>query len=133
MGVHWPWLRPEEHAEGPRRASRYREDDGSHSGIYGATTARMAWAWLDRDMGYARYPGRRRLRIRLRLGSGRPTGCAEHARPFTRERAVHARMQRRRDDANSASPSGGIQGPCDRSVRADVFRRTRLRADHGAG
>ena len=44
MGVRRPWLRPEEHAEGPRRASRHRQDHGGHSGLHGQTAARLAWA-----------------------------------------------------------------------------------------
>jgi len=44
-----------------RRASRYREDDGSHSGISRGDDRADGLGLADRDMGYTRHPGRRRL------------------------------------------------------------------------
>ena len=55
----------------------------------------------------------------------------EDADRLTRERAVHAGVQRRRDDGDSASQGIRISRPGDRSVRTVVFRRARIGARHG--
>jgi len=59
----------------PDERADIAKNDGSHSGIHGATTARMAWAWLDRDHGIhpTSWPKKAMSNV-LRLGSGRPTG-----------------------------------------------------------
>ena len=105
LGIHGPWLRPEEHAEGSRRARRHRENDRTPSRRSPGAAARLARARADRNLGHAGHPRGGRLRIRLRLGARRSAGHAEDAQQADRQRALYAGVQRRRDDADSA-PQG---------------------------
>ena len=93
--------------------------------IHRTTAARVAGTWPDRDVGHARHPGGGRVRIRVRLGARRPAGARADANGIAGQRAVHAGVQRRRDDAHPASHGVGISGPCHRSVRSAVLRTLR--------
>ena len=71
--------------------------------VHRPAPARLARAGSDGDLGYARPAGGGRLRVCLRLGARRPAGGAEDARGADRQRALHAGVQRRGDDADPAS------------------------------
>ena len=75
---------------------------------YRQTAARLAWSWTDGNLGNARPPGRRRLRLCRRLGARRSAGLAQDQKQADPQPALHARMQRRRHDAHSAPQGVGI-------------------------
>ena len=85
-------------------------------------TGRRPRGWLgpgpDGDLGDARPAGGSRLRVRLRLGARRPAGGAQDARGADRQRALHAGMQRRGDDADPAPQGIRVRRPRHRPVRA---------------
>ena len=128
LGVHGPRLHPAQHAEGGERARGHQEDQRCDRKGDRQAAARLARPGPDRDLGNARYPRRRGLRLCLRLGARRSAGLAEDAHQADRQHPLHPGMQRRRDDADPASQGVGILRSRDRSVRADLRGRSGLRA-----
>ena len=80
--------------------------------VIASATGKPPRGWLgpgtDGDLGNARPPGRRRLRLCRRLGARRSAGLAQDQKQADPQPALHAGMQRRRHDADPASQGVGI-------------------------
>ena len=122
VGVHRPRLHPAQHAEGAGREGRHPHDHGGDQEGDRQAAARLARPGPHRDLADAGPAQGGRLRLRRRLGAGRPAGVAEDPRQADRQHPLHPGMQRRGDDADPASQGVGVLRPRHRPVRADLRR-----------